>query len=159
MPSAFSDVLNLQNLSTVLESYRIQHKKIAFTNGCFDLLHVGHIRYLEQAKKLADILIVGINSDFSVKILKGPSRPIQNESDRAEILASLKSVDHTIIFDDETPLKLIELIRPDFLVKGGDWKINQIVGSEFVLSIGGIVKSLQFIDGRSTTSIIEKSKS
>lgn len=151
-------VLSSSNTEAVLNGYREQKKKIVFTNGCFDLLHIGHVRYLEQAKSLGDILVVGINSDSSVKRLKGPTRPIQNENDRAEILASLKAVDHTIIFDEDTPLRLIQNVNPNLLVKGGDWKIDQIVGSDFVLSRGGEVKSLQFIEGRSTTSIIEKSK-
>lgn len=151
-------VLNSNNLENVLNTYRAENKKIVFTNGCFDLLHIGHVRYLEQAKSLGDVLIVGINSDASVRELKGPTRPIQNENDRAEILASLKAVNHTVIFDEETPLQLIKQVKPNLLVKGGDWKIDQIVGSDFVLSIGGEVKSLQFIQGRSTTTIIEKSK-
>lgn len=161
MPSSnskYEKVLSSGRMQTILDVYRAQKKKIVFTNGCFDLLHIGHVRYLEQAKSLGDILIVGINSDDSVKLLKGPTRPIQNENDRAEILASLKAVDHTVIFTEETPLRLIQEVKPNLLVKGGDWKINQIVGSDFVLSNGGEVKSLQFIDGRSTTSIIEKSK-
>ncbi|MBC7421703.1 MAG: D-glycero-beta-D-manno-heptose 1-phosphate adenylyltransferase [Bdellovibrio sp.] len=151
-------VLSDQNISETVEKYRAQNKKIVFTNGCFDLLHIGHVRYLEQAKSLGDLLIVGINTDASVKKLKGPTRPIQNENDRADILAALKSVDHTILFDDETPLELIKKVKPDFLVKGGDWKPEQIVGSDFVMSYGGQVRSLKFIDGRSTTSMIEKSK-
>ena len=151
-------VLKMSDLTEAISLYRKQNKKIVFTNGCFDLLHVGHVRYLKQAKSLGDVLVVGINTDASVQKLKGPTRPIQNESDRAEILASLKAVDHTVLFSEETPLKLIEAIKPDYLVKGGDWKINQIVGSDFVLSYGGKVQSLQFIDGRSTTAIISKSK-
>lgn len=133
-------------------------KKIVFTNGCFDLLHVGHVRYLAQAKSHGDILVVGVNSDSSVKILKGPTRPIQNENDRAEILAALTSVDLVVIFDEETPEKLIHQVRPDILAKGGDWKIESIVGGTFVQSYGGKVLSLQFVDGKSTTKIIEKSK-
>jgi D-glycero-beta-D-manno-heptose 1-phosphate adenylyltransferase len=151
-------VLQLPELKNILDQYRHQNKKIVFTNGCFDLLHIGHIRYLEQAKSKGDILVVGINTDASVQKLKGPSRPIQNENDRAEILAALKSVDHTILFGDETPLNLIQVVRPDYLVKGGDWPIQQIVGWDFVQSYGGVVESLQFITGRSTTQIIEKSK-
>lgn len=151
-------VLNPATLEQAVQSYRSQNKKIVFTNGCFDLLHIGHVTYLEEAKKLGDILIVGINSDDSVKKLKGPTRPIQNEKDRSEILAALKSVDHTYIFGEETPLDLIKSVKPDVLVKGGDWKIDQIVGSDFVLSYGGSVKSLNFVNGKSTTSIIEKSK-
>lgn len=155
---SFDSVLRKTTLADAILHYRKKNKKIVFTNGCFDLLHVGHTRYLKQAKSLGDILIVGVNTDASVKKLKGPTRPIQNENDRAEILASLGSVDHTILFDEETPLQLIQAIKPDFLVKGGDWKIDQIVGSDFVLSTGGQVQSLQFIDGRSTTALIAKSK-
>ena len=158
MSKSISRVLSGDLLNQVVADYHQQNKKIVFTNGCFDLLHIGHVRYLEQAKQLGDILIVGINTDASVQKLKGPTRPIQNENDRAEILAALKSVDHTVLFGEETPLNLIKQVRPHILVKGGDWKIEQIVGSDFVLSNGGQVMSLQFIDGRSTTKIIEKSK-
>ena len=133
-------------------------KKIVFTNGCFDLLHVGHVRYLKEAKALGHCLVVGVNSDASVSKLKGPTRPIQNENDRAEILCALESVDYAAVFGEETPAELIKIVKPDFLVKGGDWQPAQIVGSEFVLSYGGQVKSLQFIDGKSSTSLIEKSK-
>lgn len=133
--------------------------KVVFTNGCFDLLHVGHIEYLEQARSLGNFLIVGVNSDASVKALKGPSRPIQNENDRAKILSALRAVDAVVIFNEETPEKLIHIIRPDVLVKGGDWKIESIVGASFVQSYGGQVQSLKFVNGKSTTSIIEKSKS
>lgn len=161
MPEVVSflpSILNLAELEVTISSYKSSGKKIAFTNGCFDLLHIGHVRYLQQAKSLADILIVGINTDRSVQKLKGPSRPIQKENDRAEILASLKSVDHTILFDEETPLNLILRIKPDCLVKGGDWKISEIVGSDFVLSYGGDVRSLQFVQNQSTTALIEKSQ-
>lgn len=146
----------MKELLTLLQNLRSQKKKIVFTNGCFDLLHVGHVRYLSEAKKLGDILIVGVNSDDSVKRLKGPSRPIQNQQDRAEILKSLKSVDETVIFTEDTPQNLIEQIKPDVLVKGGDWSVDQIVGGRFVQSYGGQVCSLTFIDGKSTTKIIEK---
>ncbi len=151
-------VLTSSNLLQVIQSYKADNKKIVFTNGCFDLLHIGHIRYLRQAKKLADVLIVGVNTDRSVQKIKGPTRPIQNENDRAEILVSLKAVDHTILFDEDTPLELIKKIKPNFLVKGGDWKITEIVGSEFVLSYGGTVQPLQFVADRSSTSLIQKSK-
>lgn len=133
-------------------------RKVVFTNGCFDLLHVGHVRYLQEARRLGDLLVVGVNSDASVKILKGPSRPIQNENDRAEILAALGCVDFTVIFTEETPARLIETVKPDLLVKGGDWKIDQIVGADFVQSYGGKIMSLQFIDGKSTTKLIEKAQ-
>ncbi|MBK7843772.1 MAG: D-glycero-beta-D-manno-heptose 1-phosphate adenylyltransferase [Bdellovibrionales bacterium] len=131
-------------------------KKVGFTNGCFDLLHVGHIRYLQEAKSLGDILVLGLNSDMSVRNLKGESRPIQNELDRGEILAALACVDYVIIFSEETPLRLIEAVRPDILVKGGDWPIERIVGAETVLKRGGEVRTLQFVSGRSTSSIMEK---
>ncbi len=147
--------------STLLQAlphHREQKQKIVFTNGCFDLLHVGHVRYLQQAKKQGDILVVALNTDASVQVLKGPTRPIQNENDRAEILAALGCVDYTILFDEQTPERVIHAIKPDVLVKGGDWKIDQIVGADFVQSYGGQVRSLQFVDGKSTTQIIEKSQ-
>ncbi len=146
----------MKELLAQLQNLRSQKKKIVFTNGCFDLLHVGHVRYLSEAKKLGDFLIIGVNSDDSVKRLKGPTRPIQNQQDRAEILKSLKSVDETVIFREDTPQNLIEQIKPDILVKGGDWSVDQIVGGHFVQSYGGQVCSLTFIDGKSTTKIIEK---
>jgi rfaE bifunctional protein nucleotidyltransferase chain/domain len=150
-------VLTQTELEGTLSPYRGQ-KKIVFTNGCFDLLHIGHVRYLQEAKALGDLLVVGINSDASVQRLKGPTRPIQNQDDRAEILAALTAVDFTVIFTEDTPAELIQQIRPDILVKGGDWKIDQIVGSNQVLAAGGKVYSLQFVDGKSTTSLIEKSQ-
>lgn len=156
--SALPKVLSAQKLEQAIADFKKANKKIVFTNGCFDLLHIGHVRYLEQAKSLGDVLIVGINTDASVQVLKGPTRPIQNENDRAEILASLKAVDHTVLFGEETPINLIKQVKPDILVKGGDWKKDQIVGWDFVESYGGEVKSLQFVDGKSTTNIIAKSK-
>lgn len=130
--------------------------RVVFTNGCFDILHVGHVRYLRDARALGDILVVGLNSDASVKRLKGPERPVQVESDRAELLASLGVVDYVVLFEDDTPLSLIESVAPDILVKGGDWPPEKIVGSKFVLARGGEVKSLPFHPGRSTTSILER---
>ena len=158
MSSSIPLVLIQSDLDITVDRYKAEGKKIVFTNGCFDLLHIGHVRYLQQAKSLADILIVGINTDRSIRKLKGPDRPIQNENDRAEILASLKSVNHTILFDEETPLNLIRKIKPHYLVKGGDWKISEIVGSDFVLGYGGDVRSLQFVQGQSTSLLIEKSQ-
>jgi rfaE bifunctional protein nucleotidyltransferase chain/domain len=133
-------------------------KKIVFTNGCFDILHRGHVTYLSEARKLGDLLVVGVNSDASVKRLKGPTRPINSEADRAFVLLGLKSVDAVEVFTEDTPLELIKLIRPHVLVKGGDWKIEQIVGGTEVLSWGGQVLSLNFVNGFSTTSIIERSR-
>jgi rfaE bifunctional protein nucleotidyltransferase chain/domain len=133
-----------------------QNKKIVFTNGCFDIIHAGHVQYLQQAKNQGDILIVGLNSDNSVKRLKGANRPINNQQDRKIVLEALRSVDYVIIFDEDTPYNLIKQINPDVLVKGGDWRVDEIVGSDIVLKNGGEVKSLLFIDDTSTTSIIEK---
>lgn len=133
-------------------------KKIVFTNGCFDLLHKGHVQYLQKAKKLGDILIVAVNSDSSVKILKGPTRPINPLADRVEVIAALEAVDYVTWFEEETPLKLIQYLKPNILTKGGDWKPEQIVGSTDVLSWGGKVKSLPYIEGRSTTKMIEKAR-
>ncbi|MCB0393380.1 MAG: D-glycero-beta-D-manno-heptose 1-phosphate adenylyltransferase [Bdellovibrionales bacterium] len=139
-----------------MEALKAAGKTVVFTNGCFDLLHVGHVRYLKEAKSLGDKLFVGLNTDASVKKLKGESRPIQNESDRAEILSSLECVDFVCLFAEETPIQLIHEVRPDFLVKGGDWKRESIVGYDFVESYGGVVKSLPFVEGRSTTNIISR---
>ena len=134
------------------------NKKIVFTNGCFDIIHRGHVEYLEEAKKLGDILIIGLNSDYSVKRIKGPSRPINNEEDRKKVLLALKSVDDVIIFNEDTPLELIKKIKPNVLVKGGDWEIKNIIGADFVLGLGGEVHSLAFREGHSTTKIIKKIK-
>ena len=131
-----------------------QGKKLVFTNGCFDILHLGHVEYLNEAKAQGDVLIVAINSDASVRKLKGSDRPINNEHDRAAMLLNLKSVDCVQVFTEQTPLEIIKLIEPNVLVKGGDWKPEQIVGSDFVLSRGGEVKSLIFKKGYSTSNLI-----
>ena len=131
-------------------------KKIVFTNGCFDILHRGHVTYLNEARKLGDLLVLGVNSDASVKRLKGPERPINNEEDRAYVLSQLKAVDFVEIFTEDTPLNLILKVKPKVLVKGGDWKIDQIVGGKETVANGGEVFSLNFVDGYSTTSIINK---
>ena len=144
-------------LEHVLSALR-NNKKIVFTNGCFDLLHVGHVRYLQQAKALGDMLVMGINSDSSVKAVKSESRPVQNQHDRAEILSSLAFVDFVVIFEEQTPENLIKLVHPDVLTKGGDWTPDKIVGGTFVESYGGKVVSLPYVEGKSTTQIIEKSK-
>lgn len=134
---------------------RAKGKKVVFTNGCFDILHSGHVMYLKEAKAQGDYLIIGLNSDASVKRLKGSERPINKELDRKYVLENLKSVDCVQIFEEDTPLEIIKAINPQMLVKGGDWKIEQIVGSDFVLSQGGVVKSLSFKDGYSTSKIIQ----
>jgi D-glycero-beta-D-manno-heptose 1-phosphate adenylyltransferase len=134
-----------------------RNKKIVFTNGCFDIIHKGHVHYLQEAKKLGDVLVVGLNSDASVKRLKGSSRPINSEEDRKFVLEGLRSVDFVEIFDTDTPLELIKRVKPKFLVKGGDWEIQKIVGSQEVMAYGGQVLTINFVDGYSTTKIIEKS--
>jgi rfaE bifunctional protein nucleotidyltransferase chain/domain len=146
--------MSASSLENFLENNK--GKKIVFTNGCFDILHKGHVTYLNEAKKLGDLLLVGLNSDASVKRLKGPERPINNELDRQFVLSQLKAVDFVEIFDQDTPLELILKVKPNILVKGGDWKIEQIVGAKEVLASGGDVFSLNFVDGYSTTSIIHK---
>ena len=131
-------------------------KKIVFTNGCFDLIHIGHVLYLEEAKSLGDILIVAANSDASVSKLKGPYRPIKDEYNRTHILAALASVDMVLVFEENDPYNIIKQIKPDVLVKGGDWTTEQIIGSDIVLSYGGQVQSLQFVPGYSTTALEQK---
>lgn len=133
-------------------------RRVVFTNGCFDLLHVGHIRYLKEARDQGDLLVVGLNADASVRKLKGEERPLQNENERGEILASLAAVDYVTLFTEDTPENLIHAVKPDVLVKGGDWPIEKIVGAPFVLKNGGQVKSLQFVNGRSTSALVEKIK-
>lgn len=143
-----------------VDSFRNNHKdeKIVFTNGCFDILHVGHIKYMQEAAKLGDILIVGLNSDDSVRRLKGPERPINNQSDRAEMMAALEFVDYVVVFDEDTPYELIKKIQPDVLVKGGDYNPDNVVGRDIVEARGGKLKLIEFVDGKSTTSIIKKIK-
>lgn len=132
--------------------------KVVFTNGCFDIIHPGHVLYLEAAKAQGDRLVVGLNSDDSVRLLKGPERPIQDQNARALVLAALQSVDMVVVFNQETPFELIQDLTPDVLVKGGDWKIDQIVGADHVLDHGGQVKSLNFEEGHSTSFIVNKIK-
>jgi rfaE bifunctional protein nucleotidyltransferase chain/domain len=134
-------------------------KRVVFTNGCFDILHRGHVSYLNEAKAQGDILVLGLNSDASVKRLKGESRPVNSEQDRKFVLENLKSMDYVFIFDEDTPYNLIQKIKPNVLVKGGDWKVEDIIGSDIVLANGGEVKSLKFINGFSTTNTIEKIQS
>lgn len=143
-------------LITLIQSAQREGKKVVFTNGCFDILHSGHVRYLQDAANEGHKLIIGVNSDESVQILKGPTRPIIPLMERMELLAALGCVDWVIPFHEETPARLIANLKPDVLVKGGDYTIEQIVGADFVLSNGGIVKSLPFWGGFSTSNIIER---
>ncbi len=140
----------------IIDELKKSDKKIIFTNGCFDILHAGHIQYLKEAKKLGDFLVIGLNSDESTKLIKGEKRPINTEQDRAIVLSALEFVDYIVIFEEETPFNLINLIKPDFLVKGGDWKENEIIGSEIVKEYGGKIISLTFKQGFSTTKILNK---
>ncbi len=145
-------------LNAKLSEWRSENKKIVFTNGCFDLLHAGHIAYLSEAASLGDILIVGLNSDSSVTQLKGPNRPVNNENSRATMLASMFFIDAVVLFSDDIPLELIKFISPDVLVKGGDYEVHQIAGSTEVLAAGGEVKILSFLPGYSSSALIEKIK-
>jgi rfaE bifunctional protein nucleotidyltransferase chain/domain len=151
-------ILSLEELLSERSRLRSERKRVVFTNGVFDLLHVGHIRYLEQARGFGDALVVAVNSDRSVRQLKGESRPIVTESERAEILASLRSVDYVTIFDDLSPRSLIANLLPDVLVKGGDYGLDEIHGREEVEASGGRVMSLPFVTGSSTTAIVERMK-
>lgn len=135
---------------------KLHNQKIVFTNGCFDVLHYGHVRYLLDAKSLGDLLVVGLNSDDSVRRLKGESRPINGEKERAFVLAALEFVDYIVVFEEDTPKKLIETVKPDVLVKGGDYQIENIVGADFVIQNGGTVTTIPFVEGFSSTRIIEQ---
>jgi D-beta-D-heptose 7-phosphate kinase/D-beta-D-heptose 1-phosphate adenosyltransferase len=149
-------IRSLENLCFELDTLREKRAKIVFTNGCFDLLHVGHIRYLQEARRMGDLLVVGINSDDSVRRLKGPSRPLQPEEDRAEILAGLACVDYVVSFDQDTPIEVIERLKPEVLVKGADWPIDKIVGREVVEQSGGRIATISYVEGISTSDLIER---
>jgi len=144
-----------ENLRKILKELEAKGKRVVFTNGCFDLLHIGHLRYLEKAKALGDTLVVGVNGDSSVRRLKGPERPILPLVERMEILSGLECVDYVISFNEETPLELISFLKPHVLVKGGDWTKETTVGKEVVEGLGGEVVILPFVEGNSTTNIIE----
>ena len=146
-------------LKRLIKGLKDKGKRIAFTNGCFDIIHPGHAEYLEAAKKGANILVVAVNSDKSVRNLKGDGRPIIDEKGRATVLAALQSVDYVTIFDEIDPLNIIIELKPDKLVKGGDWDVDKVVGKDFVESYGGIVKTIPYVKGYSTSAIIERIKS
>jgi D-beta-D-heptose 7-phosphate kinase/D-beta-D-heptose 1-phosphate adenosyltransferase len=149
-------IVDRDHLSRVMASHQLQNKKIVFTNGCFDILHFGHIYYLAKARDLGDLLIVGLNADASVTRLKGPSRPINEQYHRAFVLASLQVVDYVTIFDEDTPLNLIQQVKPHVLVKGSDYKPEEVVGGDLVQSWGGKVQLVDVVPGLSTTHIISK---
>jgi len=145
-----------KELKRIISSLKARGKTIVFTNGCFDLLHYGHVKYLEDAKKKGDILVVAINSDASIRRIKGSKRPFVGEKDRQKIIAALEAVDYAIIFDEDTPLQTIKLLKPDILVKGADWKKERIVGADYILRYGGRVSTIKFVKNRSTTNLIKK---
>ena len=142
----------------IINQWKKEGKKIVFTNGCFDIIHAGHVDYLEKAKALGDVLVVGLNSDESIRRIKGKDRPVNIQEHRKRVLEALKPVDLVIIFEEDTPERLIKEIKPDVLVKGGDWSIENIVGADFVKSYGGEVKTIDFVYDISTTKIIEKAR-
>ena len=146
---------SLEEIKSIRSVLKADNKKVVFTNGCFDLLHAGHIDYLNKAKILGDVLIVGLNTDSSVKRIKGDKRPIIKEDERAEIISNLKPVDYVVFFDEDTPAELINELIPDILIKGADWKIDEIVGGETVLANGGEVQTIEFVNDQSTSKIID----
>ncbi|GAB3542390.1 hypothetical protein GCM10027443_43140 [Pontibacter brevis] len=149
-------IYTLPQLQEQVNTWRNQGQKIVFTNGCFDLLHLGHVDYLEKARQLGDKLVLGLNTDASISRIKGPSRPLQDEMSRARIMASLLFIDAVVLFDENTPLQLIEAVQPDILVKGDDYTVESIVGHEVVLARGGEVKTVPLVKGYSTTNIVKK---
>lgn len=149
-------VMTRDALANERTKLRAQGKKVVFTNGCFDIIHRGHVDYLTKARALGDALVVGLNSDASVKRLKGPTRPVVQEDDRAFVLAGLCAVDYVCLFEEDTPYELIRAVVPDILVKGGDWAIENVVGRDIVEAAGGKVQTITFVDGRSTTNIIKR---
>jgi rfaE bifunctional protein nucleotidyltransferase chain/domain len=151
-------ILDRKTLKEKLDALHNDGKKIAFTNGCFDILHVGHVRYLREARKTADVLVLALNSDFSVRSIKGEKRPLVGEEERAEILAALEFVDFVTIFQELTPLELINYLKPDVLIKGGDWPEDKVVGRDEVKKWGGRVVLIPEVEGKSTTNVVEKIK-
>ncbi len=155
-PLSGTKIRSRTQLASLIARLKAQGKRIVFTNGCFDILHHGHTRYLEAAKACGDVLVVGVNSDASVKRIKGPRRPIVGQRDRAGVIAALASVDYVVVFSEDTPLKTIQRIKPDVLVKGSDWDKGKIVGADIVFASGGSVVRVPLLQGRSTTNLIEK---
>ena len=151
-------LINKNELQDLLKKLRNEHKTIVTTNGCFDILHVGHVRYLQKAKSFGDILIVALNSDKSVKSIKGESRPINNENDRAEVLNALRSVDYVVLFDEDSPINLLLEIKPDVHTKGADYTIETLPEAKGIMASGGRIEFISFVEGKSTTSIINKLK-
>jgi len=157
--SVTSKIFSLTDLKTKVEAVKSNGNSVVFTNGCFDLVHLGHLQYLCEASTLGDYFIVGVNADASVRALKGEHRPIKDEETRSSLLASLAFVDAVVLFSDSTPIEIITTILPDVLCKGGDWELDQIVGAKEVIAKGGTVKRISFLPGHSTTSLEQKIKS
>ncbi len=149
-------IKTLRQLKTIISRLKKKSGKAAFTNGCFDILHYGHVKYLEQARSKADILIVAVNSDNSVKRLKGPERPLYKLKERLGVLAGLSSVDYVVSFDQDTPLEIIKYLKPDILIKGADYKVKDIAGSKFLKTYGGSVRRIRYLKGFSVSSLINK---
>ena len=149
-------LVSIKGLTEEIRRLRKKGLQVVFTNGCFDIIHAGHVRYLKKARSLGDVLVVGLNSDSSIKAIKGDSRPIVPEKERAEVLGSLYFVDYVVLFREPTPVKLIQAIKPDILVKGSDWAAKDIVGSDVVKKTGGRIRRIPLVKGRSTTNIIKK---
>ena len=158
-PSSAKKILSPEHAARWVRSFQKNGKKVVFTNGCFDLIHSGHVTYLEQARQLGDALVIGLNTDASVRRIKGPDRPIVTLKDRAKVVASLACVDIVTWFTADTPEKVIKKLLPKVLVKGGDWSVDKIIGAEIVIAHGGEVKSLGYIEGKSTTNLINKARS
>ena len=156
MPTIKSKIVDFSEIRNLVSKWKSDGNRIVFTNGCFDVLHFGHVSYLAEAKDLGDKMIIGLNSDASVKRLKGETRPINGQHERAVLLAALQFVDAVVIFDEDTPVKLIKNVKPDFLVKGGDYTIDTIVGANFVMSYGGKVITIPLVENFSSSIIIKK---
>ncbi len=155
--SQIADKIKTQRqLKKIIPKLKKEGKRIAFTNGCFDILHYGHIKYLGEAKAKADILVVGLNNDASIRRIKGAGRPINRQSDRAKVLSALSCVDYVTVFGEDTPLSLIKSVKPDALIKGADWQAEKIVGADFVKSYGGKALTVSYLKGYSTTGLIER---
>ena len=151
-------VIERDKLEDLLKVLRSQKKMIVATNGCFDILHAGHVRYLKKSKAFGDVLIVGLNSDKSVRSIKGPTRPINNENDRAEVLCALESVDYVVLFDEDSPKDLLEIIKPNIYTKGADYNLKTLPEADVVLKNNGWVEFIELVEGKSTTKIIDKIK-
>jgi rfaE bifunctional protein nucleotidyltransferase chain/domain len=159
MINSASKIINIPNAAQLVNQWKLQGQTIVFTNGCFDILHIGHVDYLEKARNLGDKLVLGLNTDHSIRRIKGETRPIVEQNARARVMAALGFVDAVVLFDEDTPLRLIQTIKPDILVKGDDYTIKNIIGADFVIENGGKVETIPLVKGFSTSNIIEKIKS